>query len=131
MSCKYHNKKTTEPVGSRATLSAEKLLKILDKEMATLLLARKICLYTWRMMYQGLSLHYNIILIKIFLNNVTCSSYNPGQSSWDGLCNYHLADISSMKQQTNKQTNKQKTYTHRQKRYGLENMHLRENLLQG
>ena len=47
------------------------------------------------------------------------------------FCNYHLADISSMKQQTNKQTNKQKTYTHRQKRYGLENMHLRENLLQG
>ena len=29
------------------------------------------------------------------------------------FCNYHLADISSTKQQTNKQTNKQKTYTHK------------------
>ena len=27
------------------------------------------------------------------------------------FCNYHLADISSMKQQTNKQTNKKHTHT--------------------
>ena len=45
------------------------------------------------------------------------------------FCNYHLADISSTKQQTNKQTNKK--HIHTKKRYWLENMHLRENLLQG